>query len=96
MGGGDPLILSLSGYHEGHIGSGPGMEQQLPESGGEVDGCEDNAARSANVTDAFAHILCEVFISLGMDIESSEILDKLDVSALLGCGKDPAVELAAG
>jgi hypothetical protein len=36
-GSGYPLVLYLSWYREGGVGSGPKLQEKLPESGGEVE-----------------------------------------------------------
>ena len=49
------------------------VDRHLPKSGGEVNGGEN--VGSANLTDALIHFLHGVFVSVGLFVESSEILN---------------------
>ena len=49
------------------------VDRHLPKSGGEVNGGEN--VGSANLTDALIHFLHGLFVSVGLFVESSEILD---------------------
>jgi hypothetical protein len=68
------LILPEIGHGKGRVPQGHLVQQELPESGCQVDNGKDHTHSSANVTDTFSKILHGVFVGKGVGIESTEIL----------------------
>jgi len=73
-GAGDPLELAHAGHREGSVGPGSEMQDHLPESCCQVYCAENGADWPANFADAFADVLHDVFIGVGLVVKGSEVL----------------------
>jgi hypothetical protein len=94
-GAGDLLELALTRDSESRVGSGCRVQDHLREACGEVNGSEDGAAGSADFTNAFAHILHGVLVSVRLLVEGSEVLYQPDIAVFFHDSKDGAVVPAA-
>ncbi len=90
------MKLSQAGNGEGRVGFGLGLEQHLPEAGGEVDRGKNGTSRSANFSNAFTDIFHQIFVSVCLRIQGPEVLNQSKTSVLFGDDEDGAVELASG
>jgi len=55
----------------------------LPESRGQVDGCENGAVGSSDVGDAFRNFLHGVLVCLGFEVQTPEVLHNPESLAVL-------------
>ncbi len=73
-GTGDPLELAHTRHNEGCVWAGPGMQNYLPETGGEVNGTKNSTARSANFANALTYVIHRVIVCVGLIIQCTKVL----------------------
>ena len=90
------MKLSHAGHGKGGLGATLGLQQHLPEPGGEVQRREYVAPRSSNLPDASFYVPHGVLVHMCLLVEGSEVLNQSNASILLQDSKYWAIVFAPG